>query len=423
VDGRLYDVVSDARGCARVPEQRAVRVEKRHRRTERVLTAGRGTQKFQWKDASGTARVGANGNIKSHGGHLLILWSDGPSGAELWEYDGTNTNLVGTFPHNFYASSFEVAQGLVYVSGSFVRISNGSTGSFVCRPAIYWFDNDLATQGKLWESQSELAAVSSLATAGHPAIAGYGNGIVFTDEARGVLLYYDLADAALQTIGSYTVAGDTPLMASTQRMIVHTRNQAAAYLYPDTTTVATSGSVSSSLQDFNLSLDKFFKSVKIDAEIPSGASIDLAYQLESVDGAYTSISTGVSSGVEYDIGQSGRSLSIKVTLNKGSSSAGPTLKRVSLRAAPVQSSFKLREYYLDLTGRDGHSHVQLRNGVASVKDGYEMAADLIATSEKTTPFDVTDEFGTYSGVIDFDNFVISEVNSNEFIAKVKVREV
>jgi len=52
-----------------------------------------------------------------------------------------------------------------------------------------------------------------------------------------------------------------------------------------------------------------------------------------VDGSYTTLQTGAVSGTEYTL--TGRNISVKITLNKGTSTNGPVLKRHYIRAAPV----------------------------------------------------------------------------------------
>lgn len=384
-------------------------------------TTGVITQKFQWKDASGVSRAGTPGKVKAWGSKLLILWADGPEGAELWQYDGTNTNLVAQFPKNFYAHDVEVAFGTIFVSGSSVRISNGSTASVICRPAIFQIDTS-SNLTKPWESPSELPAVSSVTAAGHPSVAALDNGFVFNDDVRGALTYYDLSTGATESIGTYTVAGDTPVLVSTQRMLLQTRNQTVAYLYPDTTTVAATATIDSSLFDFSSSLTKYFKSVLIDADVPSGASIDIAYQLNALDSSYTSLATGVASGTEYSIGANARSISIRITLNRGSSTTGPTLKRIFVRAAPIQSTFRTGDYILDCTGRDGKHPVILNDDTPESRDGFTLSSALLASAKKTSPITITDRFGTFMGIIDPAQFQLIYVREDELYARLSVRE-
>jgi integrase len=52
-----------------------------------------------------------------------------------------------------------------------------------------------------------------------------------------------------------------------------------------------------------------------------------------VDGSYTTLQTGAVSGTEYTL--TGRNISVKITVNKGTSTNGPVLKRHYIRAAPV----------------------------------------------------------------------------------------
>jgi hypothetical protein len=275
------------------------------------------------------------------------------------------------------------------------------------------------TVGKLWEANT----FGTTAGITYPSLAPFDGGLVFNDDTTGSFLLYDPSTGGISTIGTYTVAGDTPLMAATGSCFLHTRNQTIAYQAPDTT-AATTGTVTSSLADFDSSLTKYFKAVKIDADIPANSSIDIAYRLEDLDGSYTTVQTGAANGTEYTIGANGRAISIKVTLNKGTSTDGPTLKRVYVRAVPLPANFKRASYILNLTGRNGEQHAQCRDGSLHPKDGLELATSLRTALTSTTPVSITDRFGTFTGILEGgDGFELMEVRPEEFIARVRVREV
>jgi hypothetical protein len=248
--------------------------------------------------------------------------------------------------------------------------------------------------------------------------------LIFNDDTRGQLMMYSMADGGVHSIGSYTAAGDTVNLSGSHRCLLMTRNQSTAYLYPSVS-IASSATLITSLIDYDSSLDKTFNAVRIDADVPSGASITAEYRLNDLDGSYTAINSGsaLTAGTEYDLGVNGRAISLKFTLTKGASTNGPVLKRTYVRAAPLLQTFKRREYVLDLSGRNGGSSVALRNGELHPKDGLTMAQALVTAATATSPVTITDHFGTFTGIIEPDGFQLLSVRPEEFVGIVRVREV
>jgi hypothetical protein len=181
------------------------------------------------------------------------------------------------------------------------------------------------------------------------------------------------------------------------------------------------------LIDFESSLTKLFRGVIVEWEAATtgdGGSVDISYQVGGLDGSYTSLQTSAVSGTEYTLsGVTGRSISIKVTLNKSTSTAGPKLKRVYVRAVPLQQQYRRGAYRIDCSGRDGHGHVQFNDGSQSVKDGQDMLNDLKTSATSTTPISITDTLGTYTGVVELDSFAASEVRPEEYVVEFRAREV
>ncbi len=370
------------------------------------------TSIFSWKQIDGGNLFGSL--MHAYGGKLMIVVYSGDCfGA--WVFDGTAPSKVVDFPSNFSFQSMEVTLGIVFYGG--VHLSRDGSGVAIQKPAIYYYAN--GTLGLLWEADVALTSTS----AASPGLAPVDGGLLFSDDTSGRLMFYDLRQGGFHAIGTYAVANGQPVIAASATTTLMTRNATTAYQYPSTTSVVSSGTVATSLTDYDTSLDKYFKAVKIDADIPAGASIDIAYRLNDVDGAYTSIQTGASPGTEYTIGQNGRSISIQVTLNKGSSTNGPTLKRIYVRASPHLQTFRRGDYILDLSGRDGKNHVALRDGTQHSKDGLSQAQDLNTAAVATTPFSITDRFGTFTGIIEPDGFELDEVRPEEFVGRVRVREV
>jgi hypothetical protein len=99
------------------------------------------------------------------------------------------------------------------------------------------------------------------------------------------------------------------------------------------------------------------------------------------------------------------------------------LKKISVRAVPQQASFRKETFVIQCTGRDGHQPLRLRDGTFEGKDGLTLATALRTAATSSTPISITDEFGTFTGVIEADGFTLRRVRPNEFLAVVPVREV
>lgn len=390
----------------------------------RYDTAGTVTTLYTWKQADGGDGVYAPtaNRLEAFGGKLFITWIG--MNAEMWMYDGAGVQMVASLPGNFYPHDTEVLFGIPFVSGVTVRnVTNAST--FEARPAIYYYNGGQVSL--LWQADDYVTGLNS-PSAIVPAVVAFDTGLVFNDDTTGRLMFYDITTGGVHAIGSYTVAGNgPPLLAATNSHFLLTRGSTTAYMYPDLSTIATTGFVQGALIDFNSSLDKLFRGIKVDYDEGAGGdggSVDIAYRLADVDGAYTTLQTGAVSGTEYPLtGVTGRSMSIKVTLNKGTSTTGPVVKRVYLRAAPVQFTFRRQEYRLELSGRNGQGSMLMRDGTPSPKDGLAMAVDLRTAATMSTPVTITDRFGTFTGILEADKLRIVEVGQEEFYADVAVREV
>jgi hypothetical protein len=177
----------------------------------------------------------------------------------------------------------------------------------------------------------------------------------------------------------------------------------------------------------------------VDADIPANTSIDLAYQLDGCGGTYTSLQTGITSGVEYTLPASttAHSISIQVTLNSATGSATPTLKRVYVRAAPLLQQFRRREFLFDLSGgvREDVGQTSRRTRDMSVYpyDPITAANNLKNVALQTIPFTCIDRFSTPSGFTcladleqnqeGYDGFAIYEVRPDVYIGRLNIREV
>lgn len=389
---------------------------------KRFDTAGVATDIYTWKDATG-ASLGTQTPVAGYGGKLLILRLVGEAGGELWLYDGVGANRIAQFPDNFLAWGLCVSHGIVYISGALVTENNTKYQS-----AVYYYAN--GTIGLLWK------AVVPTTDLSYPSIAQFQGRLIWTDETEGRFLALDLPTGAIFSPGTFTKSAVlNPSLAGGGSSFLHARATRFGYLFPSTTRPS-SGTVTTSLFDFDSSLDKRVRGVKLDfiaATDGNGGSVDVAYQLNSLDGSYTSLATGVTAGTEIAIDQTCRSISLQITLNKGTSTLGPQLKRIYIRAAPILDKRKKREYVFDCTGTSKQPQ-KLRDGTRHPKSGRDQINDLNTAADLTAPFSITDRFGTFTGLIDLNDSqgfgafeihpaVDEPANSGSFIAQVMAREV
>jgi hypothetical protein len=386
----------------------------------RYDTAGAVTVVFTWKGAEGSELALKPVAIAPYGGKLLVLVSDGSS-FSLWLYDGTAPSKVADFDSNFTPSDIVVSQGEAFFPGLL------SESSLV--PCVNYYTN--GTLGTLWKAKILPPAKNNFGCA------AWGGGLVIQDPGQGVLLYYDASNGGVSTLGPTTVGSSTnnyPLVATDGEVYVFTSGSTNAYRYPSG--VADGHSLTTSLFDFDSSLSKLFRGIKVEfdsATDGNGGTVDIAFRVGDVDGSYTALQTTAVSGTEYTLsGISGRSISVKVTLNKGTSTNGPVLKRISVRAVPLQTQFRQCKYVLYLGGSRKRDPIEsqmitLRDGTIHTKDGKAMVADIVTAATSTTPFAVTDGVnGTMSNcLIDIGSgeLKITQIKPGEFIAVVPVREV
>ena len=382
----------------------------------RYDTAGVASTLYSWNTATGADAEFTPRRLRASGGKLLILFGQaGKGGAELHSYDGVAPVVVAQFPRNFTAYDLEVVNGVAFVSGKFLGAIN--------EPAVYLYA--AGSVELLWRAHNTVSANA-------PSLAPFDGGLVFNDDSTGQLIYYNPATGGVHSFGAYTASGQGTLAASSTSLLLMRDSGTANFQYPSTTSLASSASIIHSLVDFDSSLTKNFRGVKVDFDVGTtgdGGSVGISYLVGKVDGDFLELQASAVSGTEYTdptIGTAigtGTSIAVKVTLNKGTSTDGPTLKRVSVRAAPVQFAFRKETFVLNCTGRDGQSHVTLRDGTTHPKDGLEMATALRTAATTAAPISITDEFGTFTGIIDSDGFQLRRVKRQEFIAVVPVREV
>lgn len=402
-------------------------------------TSGTQSTVFTWKDATGTTRA-ATAKIMPFGGQLLIYFPYLTDRPELWIYDGTGTSRIAELPASAVGYDLEVIEGVVYLSGAVCDAPGGSTLGMV--PVVWAYVNGSISE--VWRAQNgsgTLPAVNSLYL---PALGTYAGRLIFVDPINQSINEYNPANGAVSVIAQHTREGSPS--STTKSWITSAANSVfltydagggspKAVFYPDQSNFAATATLDSSLIDFDNSLTKLFRGIKVDWE--GGGSVDLWYQSDSLTSGYTPMSIGgARSGTEYLFTNlTGRSMSWRLVLNNNVSGADafnppglPTIKRVYLRAVPVQQSYKRRQYVLDLSGvitaGTVDNPVPLRDSTSHVLTGAAMAANLNATIVATSPFNVTDRLGTYSAVFEQGEGIteIDEVRPGEFIAQVTLRE-
>jgi hypothetical protein len=380
----------------------------------RFDTAGTATTIFTWQTAPGVA-AGARTQLRAYGSKLLIARYAGERGAELWLYDGgAAPSRIAVFPPNFTLNSLDVVNGVAYIGGSF------AVSAAISRPAVYYYAN--GTYDILWKASTDYAGVA------FAPIAAFQGGLVIADESDGSLLFFDPLTGGVSTMGAYSVTGGLPIRLTASAVsLLLTQGSATGYLYYGAGTTATTSTVVSSLMDFDSSLTKIMRGIRVEFESGSdgnGGSVDIAYRVGDLTGSYTTLQSSAVSGTEYLLTNiTGRSISLKITLNKGTSTNGPVLKRVAVRAVPQQQAFRKETFVINCSGRDGQHPQQHRDGAFEGSDGLTLATALRTAATSTTPISITDEFGTFTGVIDANGFQIKRVRPNEFVAVVPVREV
>ena len=389
-------------------------------------SAGTRTSQFQWKQVDAGGRSG-QGRLLSWGSKVVIAWTLADRSTELWVYDGTGVSKIASLPPNFFAHDLCELTGVIFIAGGYWR--SASTTTFNLRPAVWYYAN--GASGELWKATDYISSTASQLTVGGMAgVAVLDGGIIWNDAYSGSLMFYDPGTGSISSVATGFTTNQPMISDSSSTFSVFSPNSTSIRYFPDNATTASSGTISSSLADFDSSLTKVFRGIKVDftsATDGDGGSVDIAYRIGDVDGSYTTLQTGATSGTEYTLsGITGRSISVKVTLNKGSSTAGPIVKRVYVRAVPLAPSFRRDQFHLDCSGRErpgtGESHyITLRDGTSHNKDGLSMRQDLITAWQKQGTLTLTDELGTFTGVIEDVQF--TRIRAEEYVATVTTREV
>lgn len=393
-------------------------------------TAGAATTAFQWKAADGSnVQYGQGIQIKPFGGQVLVLRPGiGTAPGELWTADTSGASQIAAFPSGFSPRAMAVVNGIPFIVGHAYKRNYGY------RCEVWYYAN--GNIGRIYASECYQNNGPS------SAICEYQNGFAFIDGPNKQVMYYDLGLGAASTIANDSVFpnpyGSRFWLAPNNSGLLLTADVATGVVLPGAA-ASTSGKLISSQFDFDSSLVKLFRGVTVDwtaATDGDGGSVDILYKLNAtdigpLDLTYTSLQTGATSGTEYPLNVTGHSISVQVTLNKGTSTNGPTVKRVYVRAAPVLQTFRKREYILDLTGGPPDEPRTCRDGSPYPTLPFDGVTDLVTAAAATSPITITDRLGTFTGIIEPDGFEVYEMHapqqipskSGSYVVKLTVREV
>lgn len=394
-------------------------------------TSGTASTAFAWKTADGsTTQFGAGIQIKPYGGQVIVLRPGvGVGPGELWTADATGAKQVAEFPAMFSPRAMAVVNGIVFVVGHTQKKNYGY------RCEVWYYAN--GNIGRLYASE----CYQNLGPAS--AITEHADGFAFIDGPNRQVMAYDLTGGSVSTIMDNSTFPNPRgsrfwLAQNNNGGLLLTADVATGVVLPGSS-AATSGKLISSQHDFDSSLTKLFRGITVDWTAGTdgdGGSVDIAYKINNtdigpLDLTYTTLQTGAESGVEYPLSSTGNTLSVQVTLNKGSSTNGPTVKRVYVRAAPELQTFRKREYILDLTGAPPDPPRLCRDGSPYVTIPHDGVENLISAATGTIPISITDRFGTFNGIIEPDGFEVYEMHaqnqiptkSGSFVVKVTVREI
>jgi hypothetical protein len=394
-------------------------------------TLGNANLVYAWVSADGSASTTRSPQpqlMTAYGGQVMVVVVNQPTGgsAELWLADTTGASRVAALPNNFVPQDICLADEIVFISGTLKTVVgvNANFGT----PAVFYYAN--GNIGKLWQSKGN---------AGSPNVscAPLRGGIAIADPTQngGAILYYDIAAGGISSIASYVENSGTVLAGGDKNLSLTTNTSQGWSYFSVYATTASTAYTQTSLFDFDSSLTKVFRGITVDWSdaLDAGGTVDIGYQVANLDGTWTSLASSVVSGQEYTLpsGLMGRSIAAQVTMHRGSSTWGPLIKRIYVRAAPLLQTYRDREYILDLSGIGFKDPVELNDESFHPLSGHEQATNLFNAFTTSTPFTITDRFGSFTGLCEPAGCEIYETRegndsptfSGGFVAKVTVREI
>jgi hypothetical protein len=387
-------------------------------------TTGTMSTLYPWEGADGSAAGGVARDVKlcPFGGKLAILRRPN---SEVFLYDGNGVSTIWKLDHPL--DDIALMEGLLCVGGK--DASN--------RQVVDYYEN--GSFGNLWTSPDTYAG------AGETRLCQFGQhgdtGLAWPDHANAQYVHFNLARGGVIRLAAITASfsdSDSIMVSNRTQFFMTRQTGTASDLYPDSSGALGTAQVFTSLFDFDSSLTKLFRGIKISwtaASDGNGGSADVYYRLNDLAGSYTLLKGGATNGVEYALPDAtiGSSLSLRVDLLKSTSTLGPVLDRTYVRAAPDLQSFKRGQYLIDCTATTKLPR-RLRDGTHHPKSGREQADALMLASQQTAPLTVTDRFGAFTGLFDLgreEGFALFEVHpaldepakSGAFIARVWARQV
>jgi hypothetical protein len=306
---------------------------------------------------------------------------------------------------------------------------------------VYYYVN--GSLGMLWQTPNPQAPAAQIPQSIEPT----SNGAMWIDPSTMNLMQYDISLGGVHTVvdlssvSSFTDSDNIGLVASalTQAVLIWDYTAGKGVIWSHNNDYPSSAVLQTSQYDFDNTLAKIVRGIKVDIDTPTNTSVDIGYQLDGCGGTYTSLKTGATSGTEYLLPASttAHSVSVQATLNSSTGTATPTLKRVYVRAAPLLEQFRKREYLFDFSGgvREdlGKSSRVCRDGSPYPYDPFTAADNLKTVALQTVPFTVVDKFSLSPGFTcladleqnqeGYDGFAIYEVRPNVYIGRINVREV
>jgi hypothetical protein len=382
-------------------------------------TAGVATTLHTFQLAEGTGRTIDNSKIAAFGGELLILLKS-VMGPELWTYDGAGVRRLAQMTGVFYAHDMLVHDGVVYISGLIDNVQQDAFTGGVA-PVIYTYLN--GSLDELWRGNT------TSATTVRPSLGLHRGKALWSYGQANEVMQYDPATGAISRLFQYSNPSEsvTSFMAFPPQAVVlfHPSNSTHPY-FPATTvpTRAATGTLQLSAVDFDTSVPKAMRGIKV--EWSGSGSVDIAYAIDddALSPTFTTLQTTAVSGTEYTFAAAtiGKRITVKLTLNRSGTNS-PILRRVYVRAAPTLQSFRRGVYLIDCTSRDGEQPLARRDGTPHNLDGLSMLTNLRTAVTSTTPLSITDSLGTFTGVLEPEGFKAVQVRPQEYLVSVTVREV
>lgn len=391
-------------------------------------SSGTPTTQFQWKNADGTVPT-YTAFMCVYGGSIYIATTGIGTSYQLWQYDGSGARTIADFNPEFIPVSMCVSNGIVFIGGH--RKIGGKPGGVYqvnVVPTVYYYAN--GSVGKLWEYKGDNTTTNTSAP-----MCPYNNGILFFNTVDQKLMQYDLETGGVHSVADMGV-NVLNMATAIKNGSVGMYTSSNFYTYNIVGNYNSTGYIQTSQYDFDNTLSKVIRGLKVDADTPANTSVDLSYQLDGCGGTYTSLQTGITSGTEYLLpaSTSAHSISVQVTLNSTDGSATPTLKRVYVRAAPTLQQFRRREFLFDLSGglreEIGKTARRNRDGTPYPYNPKTAAENLRTIATQTIPFTVQDRFDQFTCLADlqqnqegYDGFAIYEIRPEVFIGRINLREV